>query len=82
MAGHTQPHDPGMTDTEVYSIADVARMTGNGEWTIRRLFREGAVPETKRVGVTRVIFPDDLPAILDALRERGCPCKVLKCHTP
>ena len=40
-------------------------------WRIARLFELGVVPEPQRIGGRRLIPKSLIPAIVDALRERG-----------
>jgi DNA-binding transcriptional MerR regulator len=53
------------------TIGAVAKHFGVSAWKIRRLFEAGILPEPGRVGSYRVIAPEALPEIEDALRRRG-----------
>ena len=41
------------------------------EWKIRRLFEDGTLPEPVKFGGKRVILPEMVPHITEALRDRG-----------
>ncbi|HUE70995.1 MAG TPA: hypothetical protein VMP01_08910 [Pirellulaceae bacterium] len=41
------------------------------EWQVRRLFESGTLPEPLKFGGKRQIARAQVPAIIDALRERG-----------
>ena len=56
---------------EFFSTADVAELFGSDEWRVRRLYESGTLPEPPRFAGRRLIRRADLPAILDALRDRG-----------
>jgi len=55
----------------IYSTRDAAQFLGTDEWRIRRLFEDGTLPEPQRFAGRRVITPDMMPSIVDALRARG-----------
>ena len=57
--------------TQFYSTREVADLLGTDTWRIRRLFEDGTLPETDRFVGKRVIPPVMVPAIVDALRDRG-----------
>ncbi len=50
---------------------DVAALLGVDEWRVRRVYEDGTLPEPSRLGGIRVLTGADLPAIIDALRDRG-----------
>lgn len=54
-----------------YSTREVADFVGSDEWRVRRLFEDGTLPEPGRFAGKRVISPELIPAIVDALRLRG-----------
>ena len=41
------------------------------EWQVRRLFEEGDLPEPPKFGGKRMIDPNNVPVIVEALRVRG-----------
>jgi hypothetical protein len=53
------------------STRQVADLFGVPTWQIQRLFECGILPEPRRFAGKRVIAGESLPAIVDALRERG-----------
>lgn len=55
----------------IFSTADLARVLGTDEWRVRRLFEDGDLPETERFAGKRVIPGEMIPAVVDALRDRG-----------
>lgn len=55
----------------IYSTRDAAEILGTDEWRIRRLFEDRTLPEPQRFAGRRVITPDLMPVIVDALRARG-----------
>lgn len=59
---HATPH---------LSTRQVADLLGIPTWQIQRLFEIGALPEPPRFAGKRVIVGDSLPAVIDALRDRG-----------
>lgn len=50
---------------------EVADLLGTDTWRVQRLFEEGSLPEPRRFAGRRVITPDLIPTIVDALRARG-----------
>jgi hypothetical protein len=53
------------------TIPTVAARYGVPVWLLRRLYDRGAFPAPPRVGLYRIIDPDDLPAVEAALRAAG-----------
>lgn len=53
-----------------YSTSELAEILGTERWRIQRLFQDGTLPEPRRFSGRRVIRKADIPAIVDALRER------------
>ncbi len=53
------------------STRQVAEFLGTDEWRIRRLFEDGTLPEPDRFAGRRIISSVMVPAIVDALRNRG-----------
>ena len=49
----------------------IADLFGTDEWRVRRLFEDGTLPEPDRFAGKRAIPREMLPAIVDALRDRG-----------
>ncbi len=49
----------------------VAKLVGVETWRVQRLFEDGNVPEPERFGGKRAITSQEVPRIIDALRERG-----------
>lgn len=54
-----------------FSTTGVAELLAVEPWRIRRLFELNVLPEPPYVGRTRAIPREMLPAIIDALRDRG-----------
>jgi len=54
-----------------FSTSDVADLYGVKTWQVRRLFESSRLPEPARFAGKRAIPRELLPAIVDALRERG-----------
>jgi hypothetical protein len=63
--------------SEALTTGDVARLyTAHGfplvVWQVRRVFEAGFLPEpVRRMGGYRLIQPEDLPALEDALQRAG-----------
>lgn len=55
----------------LFTTREVAEILGTVEWRVRRLFEDGTLPEPARFAGKRAISRDQLPRILDALRDRG-----------
>ncbi len=53
------------------STQDVAKHFGMPAWLIRRLYQNGMLPPARRFRGYRLITPDELPTIKDALRKAG-----------
>jgi hypothetical protein len=54
-----------------YSTGQVAKLFGIEVWKIRRVLSDGSLPLPPRFCGKRAIPGTMLPAIVDALRERG-----------
>ena len=50
---------------------ELANLLGTEEWRVRRLFELGRIREPSRFGGKRAIPKTWIPAIVDALRQRG-----------
>ena len=62
-----------------YSTREVADILETDVWRVRRLYEDGTLPEPDRFVGKRVIPSRQIPAVVDALRERGwlpSPCSV------
>jgi len=60
------------TKTPSYlTTGELGDALGIQAWRIARLFELGVVPEPQRIGGRRLIPKSLIPAIVDALRERG-----------
>lgn len=55
----------------ILSTRGVADLLGTEEWKIRRLFEVGLLEEPPRFAGKRVIWGNQIPLIVDALRSRG-----------
>jgi hypothetical protein len=55
----------------VRSTREVAEFLGTQTWRVRRLFEDGTLAEPARFAGKRAIPADLIPAIVDALRDRG-----------
>ncbi len=58
-------NSPGLT------VGQAAQHFGVAEWKIRRLYERRLLPPAARLGTYRVIGPDDLPRVEEALRQAG-----------
>lgn len=54
-----------------YTTREISDILGTNEWRVRRLFEDGTLPEPERFAGKRVITPESVPLIVDALRVRG-----------
>ncbi len=54
-----------------FTTREAAELLGTDEWRVRRLFEDKQLPEPERFAGKRVIFREQLPTVLDALRHRG-----------
>lgn len=54
-----------------FSTSEIAELYGVKTWQVRRLFESSRLPEPMRFAGKRAIPRDMLPAIVDALREKG-----------
>ena len=52
-------------------VGELAETLGAQTWRISRLFEDGTLPEPPRVGGRRMIPKSQVPAVVDALRERN-----------
>ena len=59
------------TSPQVTSIGELADALGVQSWRIARLFELGILDEPPRISNRRIIPKSQIPAIVDALRERG-----------
>jgi hypothetical protein len=56
---------------EPQTLGEVARQLGVEQWQIRRVLKCGDIPATARIRHYRIFYPEDLPALVEALRRRG-----------
>ncbi len=54
-----------------FSTRQIAEILGTDTWRVRRLFQDGTLPEPDRFAGKRTITGSQIPAIVDALRDRG-----------
>ncbi len=54
-----------------FTTAELAELLHVDVWRIQRLFERGVLEEPPRFGGRRVIAPELVPQIVDALRDRG-----------
>jgi hypothetical protein len=59
------------TIDRVLTIGEAAERIGAQTWRLQRLIARGLFPEPQRIGRTRVVLEDDLPAIAEAMRQAG-----------
>jgi len=57
--------------SRLLTTREVADVLGTETWRVQRLFEEGHLPEPPRFAGRRVITPDLIPSIVDAMRARG-----------
>lgn len=57
--------------SRLLTTREVADLLGTDIWRLQRIFEDGTLPEPQRFAGRRVITPDLIPAIVDALRARG-----------
>jgi hypothetical protein len=57
--------------TTIYSTRQLAEILGTQTWRVRRVFEDGTLPEPDRFAGKRAIPGTMIPAIVDALRDRG-----------
>ena len=55
----------------LHTTRGLADILGTEEWRVRRVFEDGTLPEPDRFAGKRAIPGEMIPAIVDALRERG-----------
>jgi hypothetical protein len=55
----------------LFSTRDLAELLGVETWRVRRIFEDGTLPEPSRFAGRRVIAPELVPLIVQALRDRG-----------
>lgn len=60
-----------MIDSPYLTVGSAARRLGCQPWQIRRLFERGLLPPAPRVGPYRVISPEELPRVREALLRAG-----------
>ncbi len=53
------------------TLGQIATRYGIQLWQVRRLFERNLVAESPRVGQIRVVYPDQLPTIEQALKAAG-----------
>jgi DNA-binding transcriptional MerR regulator len=53
------------------TLGDVADHFGCEVWQVRRLYERHLLPPAARIGMYRIVDPDDLPKVEAALREAG-----------
>ncbi len=53
------------------TTGEVAEKLGVGANHVRYVYQSGKVPEPPRVGTTRAIPADQVPAVAEALKEMG-----------
>ena len=56
---------------DFYSTHDIADFLGALTWRVRRLYEDGTLPEPPRFAGKRAIPRQSIPAIVDALKDRG-----------
>lgn len=56
---------------DFYSTREMADLLGTLTWRIRRLYEDGTLPEPPRFAGNRAIPRQSIPAIVDALKDRG-----------
>jgi len=56
---------------KAFSTRQVAEILATDEWRVRRLYEDGTLPEPGRFGGKRVVTPESIPVIVDAMRARG-----------
>jgi hypothetical protein len=59
-----------VSTNDLMTIGQAAVELGVIEWKLRRVFKDGQLPEPPRVGVSRVIRRSDLPKIKKAIEAR------------
>ncbi len=57
--------------SNVFTTREIAEILGTKTWRVRRLFEDGTLAEPDRFAGRRTIPGTMVPAIVDALRERG-----------
>ena len=61
----------------IFTTGQLAKILRTDEWRVRRLFEDGTLAEPPKFGGKRAIPSELIPAIVDALRNRGwLPCQV------
>ena len=53
------------------TTTEVAEFLGVESWRVIRVFEDGLVPEPRQFARRRVITPDIVPHIVNALRSKG-----------
>jgi hypothetical protein len=56
---------------EIFTTKQIGELLGVDEWRVRRLYESRRLPEPARFAGRRAIPREDIPVIVDALRERG-----------
>jgi hypothetical protein len=60
-----------MSPTRDQTLGEFARSRGLPTWKVRRLFERGLLPPARRLGLYRVIGPDEVAAVDEALVKAG-----------
>ena len=55
----------------ILTIGEVADQLGCQAWKIRRVIRDGLLPEPDRLGTYRVFLASDIPRVRAALKTAG-----------
>ncbi len=53
------------------STGHLAKVLGVDAWRIRRLYENGTLPDPGRIGLARAIPAEQVPDVVDALRDKG-----------
>jgi hypothetical protein len=53
------------------TLGQIANRLGCQLWHVQRVFDRGLVNEAPRVGRQRVVYPDQIPAVRQALTDAG-----------
>lgn len=57
--------------SSIFTTREIADLLSTDEWRVRRLFEDGTLGDPPRFAGKRVITREMIPAIIDALRDRG-----------
>jgi DNA-binding transcriptional MerR regulator len=58
-----------MREKPYYTLGEISRMTGATVWQVRRLYERGLLPPAERIGLYRVVRAEELPRVVEALRQ-------------